>query len=225
MEGEADFQVLSIPAEQADAADPAERVREWLTNGNGTPGHYQLVAMHGAQIHWCPPRLAVVAAPEFVEPVRRALLEAAYLESELHAVESGLAELWPEVEADAPRAFEFRERDMAERQRLAGRFRQVLLLRSRLAKITPRLLTPQAYPPTLPGQVQERLRERLGVAHRIEALTTQLETFERIYDLCGQRSSEYVLARKALTLEGIIVILLAVQIILVLFELFVGVRS
>lgn len=218
-EAEADFWVLSIPAEATDPLDPAERVRRWLSPDRIDPPGYQLVAMHGAQVHWCPPRLAVVAPPEQVDPVRRALLEVAYLEAELRAVETGLAELWPRLEADASRAFEFRERDLGQRQQLAGQFQKVLLLRSRLAKITPRLLIPQAYPPTLPGQVHERLRERLGMSYRLESLETQLELFEQVYDGCGQRASEFVLARKGLTLEWVIIILLAIQIVLSLFDL------
>lgn len=212
-DGDAEFQVLTIATDGPD--DHAEQIREWMS----AQGNYQLVSLHGAHVHWSPSRLAVVASPEFVEPVRRSLLEAAHLENELRAVEAGVAEAWEQAEADAPLAFEFRERDAPRKEQLARRFVLVTLLRCRLAKITPRLLTPQAYPPTLAGQTQERLRERLGVAHRVEAAETQLEAMERIYDGCAQRASEYLLTRKSLTLEWVIVVLLAMQTLLTLYEI------
>lgn len=218
-----DFEVLSIPSEHADGAEQAEQVRRWAAPAGATG--YQLVSIHGAQVHWCPPRLAVIAWPDDLDPVRRAVLEMAYLEAELRAAESGLADLWPELEADAPRAFEFRERDLAGRQRLAQRFVRVLLLRARLAKVVPRLLLPQAYPPTLPAQVQDRLRERLGVFHRAESLQTQLEAFERVYEGCAQRASEYLLARKSMALEWVIILLLALQTVLTFIELVSGVKG
>lgn len=222
---EATFELLAIPVDQPDALDPADSIRAWVLAGGGSVARYQLIVVHGARIHWGLPRLALSTQPEFVEPVRRALLETAFLESELQAIETGLAEMWPDAEADGPRAFEFRERDMGQRERLAQRFMKVLLFRSRLAKITPPLLMPQPYPPTLPGQVAERLRERLGVHHRVESLQTQLELFERIYEGAGQRATEFVLARRSITLEWVIILLLTLQTLLVLFEFLNGTKG
>ena len=47
----------------------------------------------------------------------------------------------------------------------------------------------------------------------------QLDMFERVYDACGQRANDFVLSRKGLTLEWIIIILLAVQTFVLIFEL------
>jgi hypothetical protein len=222
-EAEAALHVLSIPLGPDGPDGLTERITRWLSP-NGPVG-YQLVSIHGADIHWHLPRIAIVVMADRAEPVCQAVLEAAYLESELRAVEAGVADLWPAAEADAPLAFEFQERNMGQRKQLAQRFQQALMLRARLAKITPRLLLPQTYPPTLASQVQERLRERLGMAHRVEALETQLEVFERIYDGCSQRANDYVLARKGLTLEWVIVVLLSIQVFLIIFELLVKARD
>ncbi len=181
--------------------------------------------MQGVDLYWCLPRVAIVASADRLEMLRRAVVESAYWELELRQIESDLATRWPELEAHAPQAFEFRERDLKYRDQLAVQFRQLLLLRSRLAKITPWLRMPPAYPATLSGQIQERLRERLAVHHRVESLEVQLEVFERIYDGCGQRVSEFVLARRGHTLEWIIIILLALQTVFVVFEWLTNTKS
>jgi hypothetical protein len=215
---EADFHLLSIPRESIEQADLETRIRVWLLPDGREPAGTQHVILQGAEIHWCLPRVAIVAAPSRMDIVRAAVLEMAYVEGELQGVERALAVAWPGAEADAPMAFSFGEREVGKRDELMRRFQAVLMLRSRLAKITPRLLIPQVYPPTLASQVQERLRERLNVPYRVEALETQLEMFERIYDQCSQRSSEYMLTRKSLTLEWIIVLLLSVQVLFQVME-------
>jgi uncharacterized Rmd1/YagE family protein len=58
-----------------------------------------------------------------------------------------------------------------------------------------------------------RIEDRLDVAER------QIEAFERVYDMCGQRSSDFMLARSGHILEWIIIILLAVQTILTVIDL------
>jgi len=53
---------------------------------------------------------------------------------------------------------------------------------------------------------------------RHEAATTQLEVFCDAYGMCGQRASEFMLARTGHRLEWVIIILLAVQLLLWGFE-------
>ena len=92
-------------------------------------------------------------------------------------------------------------------------------LRARLARVTPFLLSPHVYPPTLASQLGERLRERLRVERREEFVSDQLEVFENVYEMCGQRASEFRHAQSVNTLELIISVLLATQILLSMFEI------
>lgn len=217
----ADLEVLTIPQGSLESPELSQQMKEWTSPVAGDAG-YHLIVLHGAQLHWRSPRLAIIAPAERLESLARAAIEAAYLESELNAVENGLAEIWPQVEADAPLAFEFRARDMTHREQLGQRFQKLVMLRSRMSRIMPRLLVPPAYPPTLASQVGERFRERLGVSYRLEALDTQFELFERVYDGCSERASDFVLARKGHTLEWIIILLLALQTALSIFDLLNG---
>jgi hypothetical protein len=170
-------------------------------------------------VFWARGCVALVAPPERRAAVRRALLEFAHVEAELRAIETDLGARWPELEADAPLAFEFDEGAARKKQQLAQRFLQVLALRARLARITPQVLCPHVHPPTLASQIGERLRERTRVAQRLEFAGGQLEVFERVYEQCGQRASDFGLARTGHTLEWIIIVLLFAQIVLVSVEL------
>lgn len=211
--------VLSVPTAAPDDADLLAGARDWVdaVGFAGTPS--QVLTLQGALIIWTRGRAAVLAPAERLESVKKALAEFAYYETELRAVERELGELWPHLTADAPLAFEFNERSVRGRKRLAERFQKVLLLRARLARITPHVLCPYTHPPTLASQVGERLRERARLAHRVESLGGQMEVFERVYEACGQRASDFMVARTGHTLEWVIIVLLLSQTVLVAVEL------
>jgi hypothetical protein len=208
--------VLAVPAAD-ECPDLLARVRDWADPPGGErAGH--LVTLQGAQVVWAPTRVAVLAPPERLNAARRAVVEVAFYDAELRAIEKELAALWPDLEADTALAFEFAARSVRHRRRLADRFRRVLALRARLARVAPHVLAPHAHPPTLATQLGERLRERGRMAHRVESLSDQLEVFERVYEGCGQKASEYMTARAGHALEWVIIILLLAQTILVVVD-------
>ncbi len=212
--------ILSVPAPVEEDPNLLAWVRDWV--GAATPDNdhkSQMIAFQGAQIFWAPGCIALVTHPDRRAAVRKALIEFAYYENELRAIERDLGFLWPDLEAHAPLAFEFDEKSVRKRQQLSKRFQQILAIRARLARITPHVLCPHLHPPTLASQVGERLRERTRLTHRLEFISGQLEVFERVYDLCGQRASDFMLARTGHTLEWVIIILLLTQTILVGVEL------
>ena len=218
-EGDPTLLLLMIPLAPGTAPEVEAQVLAWLLPDGRDGPQRQHVVLQGAHLHWYLPRVAVLATPERLESVRPAVLEMVFLENELRGIEAALADAWPAVEADAEVAFGLEERTLAQRDSLRQRYLQIVLLRSRLAKITPRLVIPQVYPPTLASQMQERLRERLHVATRLEALEVQLEMFERIYDQCSQRVSDFALSRKSYILEWVIVLLLLMQTAMHVIEL------
>ena len=54
---------------------------------------------------------------------------------------------------------------------------------------------------------------------RCEFLDEQIEVFEKVYDSCGQRASDFMLNRSSNMLEWIIIVLLSTQILLTGFEI------
>ncbi len=178
-----------------------------------------MMTFQGAQIVWAPGRVAVLAPAERLTALSKALIEASYYEAELREIESAIGAAWPQFQADSPLAFEFNERSIGERKRLRQRFQEVLLFHARLARLSPHIDAPHLHPPTLASQVGERLRERTRMVHRLEYLIEQIEVFEQVYEMCGQRSSDFMLARTGHILEGIIILLLIAQLTLSAFEI------
>ncbi len=149
----------------------------------------------------------------------RAVIEVAFYDGELRAIQRGLGEAWPQMEADMALAFEFAEADLPQRTALRERFGAVAQLRARLTRISQQVHTPHQHPPTLASQIGERFRDRARMESRYEFLDEQIEMFEGVYEQCGQRASDYVLARSGNILEWVIIILLVTQLLLSGFEM------
>lgn len=213
--------LLSVPG---GGESDLELVQSWQTHmeEHGTPvnSHVRsvLLTLHGAHVVWQPNRIIAVAAPERLPTVCRAAVAATSGEFELRALEQQLDRQWDHVRADSRLAFEFGERDVGLREELAERFQQTVAMRARLERLTPHVLVPHVHPPTLASQVGERLRERLRMAERLELADGKLEAQERIYELCSQRSSEFMVARTGHMLEWVIIILLLSQTVLLVIE-------
>ena len=92
-------------------------------------------------------------------------------------------------------------------------------LAGKLSRLSPRIHLAPEHPPTLAGQLGERLRERSRLIVREEFTGEQLDTMIRLYETTGQRVSEYVLAQREYVLIWAIVFLLAAEIVLLLVDL------
>lgn len=211
----ADLALLVVPTHAGDADGPSPDVLAWV----GAGGPAQMIVLHGAAVAWAPGRAAVLVELARLDAVRAAVVEFCFHERELRSIEADVSAGWPDVEADAPLAFEFRDRDADRRRTLGERFRKTVGLRARLARLAPHLERPPLHPPTLASQVGERLRERSRMVERAGFLDAQIEVRERVYDLCGQRSSEWGIARKSTSMEWAIVILLALETVLIVVDM------
>jgi uncharacterized Rmd1/YagE family protein len=78
---------------------------------------------------------------------------------------------------------------------------------------------PAPQPPTLAGQLGERLRDRGRVLERLEQAGEQADLLERVYSGCGDRAAEYLTSRRHATLEWVIILLLAVEVVLITVDL------
>ncbi len=216
-------QCMAIACIRSAGGELPAPVRAWVESDPGSGGVPAVwMAFQGAHIHWSAGRCAVLAPADRMDSVRLAVLEASAHERELRAIERSMEESWPALEADSELAFEFDEASVGRRKQLRERLHRALVLRARLARIAPYLLSPLAHPPTLASQVSERMRERLRMASRHEAAAVQLEVFRDAYDMCGQRASDFMLARTGHRLEWVIIVLLAAQLLLWGFEYLTG---
>lgn len=199
--------------------EPNASLRGWVEcdpEARGAPAVW--MSFQGTHVHWSTGRCVIAAPVDRVAAVRAAILEATAHERALRSVEEAMDSAWPALDSDSALAFEFDEASVGRRRELRERLHRTLVLRARLARIAPYLLAPLAHPPTLASQVGERLRERLRMPTRHEAAATQLEVFRDAYDMCGQRASDFMLARTGHRLEWVIIVLLAAQLLLWGFE-------
>lgn len=219
------YRVLTIPlnrpAELLDESQPnLQQAMTWAAAGvDSRELPVQLMTFQGIQICWTRRRFAILAEENKIESLIRVLLEHAYYESELEAIERSAAENWPLLERDLPAAWEFNVNHSASGETLAKRFASVMLDRARLARVLPYAHSPHVHPPTLASQVAERLRERGRMSYRHEALVEQMEVYQQVYELCGDRANEFKLTRSSNTLEWIIIVMLFAQLILAAFDI------
>jgi hypothetical protein len=218
----ATVELLLVPTTNPEDPQLVAGARDWATRG---PTPAQLMTFQGVMLVWAQDRLALLGPPERLEVLKPLAAELSYYEHELRELEKALGAWWPELEADSGPAFEINDKTAGQKKRLAQRFRDLLHLRARLTRILPMILTPHVYPPTLASQISERFRERTRLAHRLEVLQEQLEVYERVYDTCSQRVSDYTANRKSNILEMIIIVLLIAQVVLSLFEILSTTRS
>lgn len=194
-----------------------EAARLWCESK--TPGiKATLISLHGIDVYWCAGRAAICAPGDRVEPVRKAIVEFALAERELRSTELAINASWKELENDVPTAYSYREKNIRDREALGKRFQKAVALQAKLSRIIPMIVQPSQYPPTLESQLHERLRERLRQEDRLEVAERQLDVFNRVYEMCSQRSSDFMLARSGHMLEWIIIFLLAIQTIMTIIE-------
>lgn len=212
--------LLWMPCSEIDPTAQVEAAWNWVEPGVAVDQRQgQLITLHGARIVWMPGRAALIAPEERLPQLRLAMVEFTLYETEVRRIEQALAALWPEMEQDGTYAFGFDERGAAQRQRLAQRFQELLTHRTRLVRLASSLHRPPVHPPTLASQLTERLKERSRLVERAEVLGDQMDVFERVYDMCAQRSSDYALSRKETTLEWIIIVLLSAELIVLLVDM------
>jgi len=222
--GDGQLSILSVPIAGRDLEPESEnetlaQLRQWVDAALPGGTSSMLLTLQNARIFWSPERIAILAPADRLETVRAALIEATFYETEVSALERQLGSAWPQLEKDMPLAFEFEASSIPQRKQLRRRFQEVLLLRAKLARLGPHVHCPHLHPPTLASQIGERLRERTRLVHRHEFLTEQIEIFERVYEMCGQKASDFMLARHGHLLEWILIILLFASTLMQMLEI------
>ena len=213
------IEFLTIPAANHQTTELQNVAGSWVNASTTSKTPKQMMTLQGAQVFWNDTRVAILAAPERLDTLRSALIETCWFDAELTSLERELATAWPEMQHDMPLSFVFDEKSLPRRKELQRRYERVVTIRSRMLRLSPYVHCPHIYPPTLSSQVGERFRERTRLLHRHEILGGQLEVFEKVYDTCGQRISDFVQSRTGHILEWIIISLLVLQIVIWGFEI------
>jgi hypothetical protein len=209
------------------AADPlADAGTAWVMAGlSDDPAPPVIVPLYGLLVVWTRRRAAVVADAARLETARQAVVAFTRVEAELFGIERETDALLVATAEDARFGFRFTENDRGHLDRLADHHRRAVATRIGLARIAAEVRRPAPHPPTLAGQIGERLRDRLRLVDRLESAEGKAEITEQIYATCGQRTSEFLIGRRQMGLEWIIILLLAVETVLLAVELLASAGS
>ena len=211
--------IVEASEHEAMIAELEARATSWAAAA--TPGGDRplVIPLYGTHVIWSPRRAAALAVADRLPAMRTALVDFTEREAELRDVERRIAAGLEHVDGDAPLAFGFNEQSLPRRRELASRFVEAVSLRRRLVVLAPVLERPAPQPPTLTGQLGERLRDRGRMLERLEHAGEQADLLERVYSGCGDRAAEYLTSRRHATLEWVIILLLAVEVVLITVDL------
>ncbi len=197
-----------------------DALRIWVAAGHSVDdGPCQLIQLQGVLMCVGSSRAAISGTPDRIQAVSGSVLEHCWLQAQMLRLEQQISERWHELDEDTPAAFELTEPMLDRRQQLQDRFRQMIATKALLARLAPLIDCPAVWPPTLTTQAAERLREKSRLSDRLQFLRDQLEVFERVYEPCGQRISDFLSSRKSHTLEWVIIVLLAFETLLLVVDL------
>lgn len=216
--------LLLVPRADDSSPEAIDTLRRWVAEQTADRPRHRielpiLLRLYNVDIAWSPSRSAALAADDRFGSIREAVSDFTRLEADLAAIEDGIAAAWPAYEADLPHAYGFSDSSIVLRDTLLTRYGNVKSLQGKLARLTKQITQPAPQPPTLAGQIGERLRERLRVEDRDEAADGELEVLSDHYDACGQRASDFMIARREQTLSWIIIVLLATETLLFAIDL------
>jgi hypothetical protein len=176
------------------------------------------VKYRGVELMWRPGRAVLQCDPEQTETLLSAVVEFAYYESELHRIESEIAAAWAELEQDKGLAFNVTRADLQRSEVVGGRMGRALERRIRMARIEPHLYEPDSGLPAASRKLGEELRDKARIESRLETVDAQIEVFEDIYEMGGQRMGEYRASQEEHVLEWIIIALLGGELLLLLAQ-------
>jgi hypothetical protein len=203
------------PGKQSEMAPgPAQ----WLEEKNHTGTPSILVKYRGVELTWVPGRAALQCDPGQTEALLSAVVEFAYYESELRRIEREIADAWVELDQDKALAFDVTPTDLERSEAVGVRMNKTLGRRIRFARIEPHLYEPQAELSAVSRKLGEELREKVRIETRLETVDGQLEVFEHVYEMSGQRMGEYRAAREEHVLEWVIILLLGAELLLLLVQ-------
>lgn len=177
------------------------------------------VKYRGVELTWRPGHATLQCEPVQTEALLQALAEFAHYEGELRRIEAEIAAGWNDLEHDKALAFEVKAADLSRSDEVGARMKQAFGRRIRYARIEPHLYEADAALSAAGQKLGAELREKARIESRLEAVDAQLEVYEHIYEMSGQRLGEYRAAHEEHNLEWIIIVLLGAELLALLAQM------
>lgn len=158
------------------------------------------------------------AKPEEANELLAAAAEGLFFERELALIEAEVSANWARTEADLPLVNVVGKADIKRMDDLSRTAREIWQRRIKLAKIESALANPGSALTRRGRLLGKRLRIALDIEGRVERLDGQLEVYEYIYEMVSQRMGEYINFQHGFVIEVLIVVLLALELMVMLWE-------
>ncbi|MCX5684225.1 MAG: hypothetical protein NT049_11140, partial [Planctomycetota bacterium] len=178
------------------------------------------VAMEGGSVRWRPGRAVIEAPADRMDAALVAVVDFAFYEHQLYRLEAEIGADWPAAEADVPLMHHVCSTEVAREAAVAQRGIEVALRRLRCARLETGLLAPAAALGDAARRIGEKLRDESDVEDRLETLDGRIEVVEYIYELAGQRISDYRHFRREYAVEIVIAAILSLEALLVAYEIY-----
>jgi hypothetical protein len=173
----------------------------------------------GVELSWRPGSATLQCDAGQADSLLPALVEFAHYEGELRRIETEIAAGWAELDQDKPLAFEVKPADLARSEEVGSRMNQAFGRRILYARIEPHLYEPDATLSAAGQKLGAELREKARIEARLETVDAQLEVYEHIYEMSGQRLGEYRASHEEHKLEWIIIVLLAAELLALMAQM------
>jgi hypothetical protein len=204
------------------AAEKLSSVEEWIARPVEPGATPTIVVQHNAEIiRWRPGQAVVQCTQERQEEILAALVEFAFYEGELRALESGLEAHEAQAQADVSIAYQIQRRDQKHWSRFKEAIEYFAHMRLTYARLEPLLAKPSRTLSLRSQRVVAALFREVDVEHRLEALNDRLEALEDLYEGANDRIADYRGYRIGTLLEIVIAMLLLLETIIITLDIFI----
>jgi hypothetical protein len=211
--------LLHVP--EGSSAQMRERAKALVDAPERAEANRMLTVEHGSEsLEWRPGFAIVNCRDKSRNDIVSALVDFAFYEGNLRALEQTLVKTELQAQSDVALAHRVRYRDRGQWERLTDCAEQCSRMRLTFARLEPQLLAACEIGPSAARRWITPLTERTNIETRLESLNDRLEALEELYEGATQRISEYRWYKGGHALELIIIVILLIETIMIGFDLY-----
>jgi hypothetical protein len=208
--------VVVIPSGSGSDPSSLPRAKAWLAQSDqpGTGSPISAEFKGGATVDWRPGRAIIRGPAADVDELLAALIDFAFFEAELRALEEIVESREPQASEDVGRAYRVSRSDRAHWPRIGETIEQLAQARLTFARLEPMFTRASNSLSPVGRRLMSQLSAQSDAEARLEALTDRLEALEDLYEGANDRIADLRGWHDGHVLEVIIIILLILEILL-----------
>lgn len=202
-----------------DAAGPLPPAEREMIDAHIRPCAYHC-AKDGIEIHWGAGRALIRTATGLSAQVLPAIAEAAYVEARIGDLEALAESAWAPAHRHKRLAGQVERADKPELAELVAWTEKTLGAQLDLSRWSEVFREPTREIPGKAREIGAYMRRVARHEERLEALEERIDTLAGVYEIASQRAGEFRHAQEGTFLEIAIIALLAVEVVLLFFNVF-----